>query len=102
MRKVNDLHVRAIQPLIPPAELKQQYPLPDESAELVYESREIIKKIVNREDPRILGIIGPCSIHDTQAALEYAERLAALRAKVKDKIYMIMRVYFEKPRTTIG
>lgn len=102
MRKVNDLHVRAIQPLIPPVELKQRYPLPDDSAELVYESREIIKKIVNREDPRILGIIGPCSIHDTKAALEYAERLAELREKVKDKIYVIMRVYFEKPRTTIG
>ncbi|MFW6208005.1 MAG: 3-deoxy-7-phosphoheptulonate synthase, partial [Spirochaetota bacterium] len=102
MRKVNDLHVQAIQPLIPPVELKQRYPLPDDSAELVYESREIIKKIVNRQDPRILGIIGPCSIHDTKAALEYAERLAELRERVKDKIYIIMRVYFEKPRTTIG
>ncbi len=102
MRKVNDLHIRDIQPLIPPAELKQRYPLPVESAELVYESRETIKKIVNREDPRIIGIVGPCSIHDTKAAFEYAKKLNALRDKVKDKIYIIMRVYFEKPRTTIG
>jgi 3-deoxy-7-phosphoheptulonate synthase len=102
MRKVNDLHIRDIQPLIPPGELKQRYPLPDDSAELVYESRETVKKIVNREDSRILGIIGPCSIHDTKAALEYAQKLAKLREKVKDKIYIIMRVYFEKPRTTIG
>lgn len=102
MRKVNDLHIRDIQPLIPPSKLKQRYPLPVESADLVYESRETIKKIVNREDPRILGIVGPCSIHDTKAAYEYAKKLNTLREKVKDKIYIIMRVYFEKPRTTIG
>src|SRR6056297_406733 len=102
MRKVNDLHIRDIQPLIPSAELKQRYPLPVESAELVYESRETIKKIVNREDPRIIGIVGPCSIHDTKAAFEYAKKLNALREQVKDRIYIIMRVYFEKPRTTIG
>ncbi|HKK64584.1 MAG TPA: 3-deoxy-7-phosphoheptulonate synthase, partial [Clostridia bacterium] len=102
MRKVNDLHIANVQPLIPPIELKQRFPLSDESAELVYESRETVKKIVNREDPRILGIIGPCSIHDTQGALEYAHKLSKLREQVKDRIYIIMRVYFEKPRTTIG
>jgi len=102
MRKVNDLHIDNVQPLIPPIELKQRFPLSDESAELVYESRETVKKIISREDPRILGIIGPCSIHDTQGALEYAHKLNELREQVKDRIYIIMRVYFEKPRTTLG
>jgi 3-deoxy-7-phosphoheptulonate synthase len=102
MRKVNDLHIKDIQPLIAPRVLKDKYPLTETLADQVFEARERIKKIIRREDPRLLGIIGPCSIHDTKAAMEYAERLIGLAEKVKDEIFIVMRVYFEKPRTTIG
>lgn len=102
MRKVNDLHIRDIQPLIAPKVLKDKYPLTEGVADRVYEARETIRKIINREDPRLLGIVGPCSIHDIKAALEYAERLKKLADEVKDEIFIVMRVYFEKPRTTIG
>lgn len=71
-------------------------------AELVYQSREEIKRVIARQDRRLLLIIGPCSIHDPIAALDYAERLARLRKEVSDRLLIIMRVYFEKPRTTIG
>ncbi len=102
MRKIRDLNIRDIVPLIAPSELKRRYPVTDELAEQVYESRETIKRIIRREDKRILGIVGPCSIHDTKGALEYAERLKLLSEKVKDRMYIVMRVYFEKPRTTVG
>jgi 3-deoxy-7-phosphoheptulonate synthase len=101
-RKVNDLHIRDITPLVAPRELKERHPLTEESAELVYSSRETIKRIIRREDPRMLAIVGPCSIHDTRAALDYAERLRAFAEEVKETMYVVMRVYFEKPRTTFG
>lgn len=102
IRKLNNLHIQEIQPLIPPKELKDRYPLSAEMIEQVHESREVIKRIIRREDPRILGIIGPCSIHDPKAAVEYARKLKSLADKIQDQIYVVMRVYFEKPRTTIG
>jgi len=74
----------------------------DELAEQVYQHRETIKKIINRQDPRLLGIVGPCSIHDTKIAIEYARKLKTLADEVSDQIFLVMRVYFEKPRTTIG
>jgi 3-deoxy-7-phosphoheptulonate synthase len=101
-RKVNDLHIREITPLIAPEELKRRYPIGDEAIELVYRSRETIKEIIRGEDPRILAVIGPCSIHDAGAALEYAERLRSLAERVSETMYVVMRVYFEKPRTVLG
>ena len=100
--RVNDLHIQEITPLVAPAELKQSRPLTEESEEVVWSSRETIKRIIRREDPRILAIVGPCSIHDTRAALEYAERLRGLAERVRETMFVVMRVYFEKPRTVRG
>lgn len=72
------------------------------SQRTVLESREIIENIISGNDPRMLAVVGPCSIHDPDAAMEYAERLARFREKVSDTIYVVMRVYFEKPRTKLG
>lgn len=74
----------------------------DASTRTVVESREVINHIIGKKDRRLLAIVGPCSIHDVKAGYEYAERLADLRERIKDRIYVIMRVYFEKPRTTLG
>jgi 3-deoxy-7-phosphoheptulonate synthase len=87
---------------MPPLELKQKLPLSPKAEQTVVKGREIIQRIINKQDQRILAIVGPCSIHDAKAALEYAERLLALQAKVGETLYLVMRVYFEKPRTTVG
>jgi 3-deoxy-7-phosphoheptulonate synthase len=100
--KVFNLNIAKIDPLPTSASLRQEIPISDKSVDLVYNSREEIKKIIKREDPRLLAIVGPCSIHDTNLALDYAKRLAKLREEVKDQIYIVMRVYFEKPRTVMG
>ncbi len=101
-QQINDLHIRSTVPLISPGELKKDYPLSPESADTVIESRELIKDVLNGRDDRILAIVGPCSIHDPESALEYAQKLKKLADQIKDQIYLVMRVYFEKPRTTIG
>ena len=100
--KTYDVRVKDYMSLIPPEELKAQLPISEETARAVVESRHIIEDILARRDHRLLVITGPCSIHDTTAALAYAERLKALSDEVKDTIYLVMRVYFEKPRTTVG
>lgn len=102
MTKTSDLRIRFIDPLISPQELKKKLPLTEGSAATVVESREVIKRILARQDERLLAVVGPCSIHDYKAAIEYARRLQALNERVKERIYILMRVYFEKPRTTIG
>jgi 3-deoxy-7-phosphoheptulonate synthase len=102
MRKIRDLHIRKIVPLIAPVELKNRYAVEPDIAEHVFESREAIKRIIRREDPRLLGIVGPCSIHDTKAAMEYAGKLKELSLRVEEHLFLVMRVYFEKPRTTVG
>jgi len=102
MKKTSDLRILSSSPIISPAQLDADSPISEESNNTVAASREIIGRILRGDDPRMLGIIGPCSIHDEAAALEYAGKLKALRAKVEDKLFLIMRVYFEKPRTTIG
>jgi len=88
--------------LISPVKLKEDLPPAAASAATVVEGREAIKKILSWEDPRLLAVVGPCSIHDYQAALEYAQRLKALKPRLQERIFLLMRVYFEKPRTTIG
>src|SRR5690606_39018985 len=89
-------------PLIPPRELCEKFPMTVAANETVVNGREAVKGILEREDDRLLVVVGPCSIHDEAAALDYAQRLASLAEEVKNELFIIMRVYFEKPRTTIG
>ena len=100
--RVSDLHVAKNIPLPAPALLLEEIPRSDEQAATVARTRQEIGSILFGDDPRFLVIVGPCSIHDTKAGLEYAQRLAALSERLKDKLYIVMRVYFEKPRTTVG
>jgi len=102
MYRTQDLHVREIVRLLTPRELKAQSPTPEAANATVARSRERLVRILRREDPRLLVVIGPCSIHDDKGALDYATRLNALREKYADRMEIVMRVYFEKPRTTIG
>lgn len=102
MAQVTDLHVTQNIPLPAPALLLSEIARTPEQAEFMAQSREIIRNILNGTDPRFLLIVGPCSIHDAKAGLEYAQKLAKLAEEVKDKVYIVMRVYFEKPRTTVG
>ena len=102
MRKIQDVHVLSTQPLIAPRILKDQLPVDEAIVATVVEARETIRRILRGSDRRLLCVVGPCSIHDPAAALDYAERLRKLKDAVGDRIYLMMRVYFEKPRTTIG
>ncbi|HET7238365.1 MAG TPA: 3-deoxy-7-phosphoheptulonate synthase [Terrimicrobiaceae bacterium] len=102
MLRTSNLRVRGLTPIIAPNDLKQVFPLSERGAAEVTRSRGIIVDILNNRDPRLMVVIGPCSIHDPKAALEYAARLAKLSAEIGEQIFCVMRVYFEKPRTTIG
>lgn len=102
MVQTNNLNVLDVTPIIAPAELKQVFPLSLEGANFVNNSRNTIKSILRGEDKRLMVVVGPCSIHDSTMALDYANRLTRLAAELKDQMFIIMRVYFEKPRTTIG
>ncbi len=102
MTTINDLHIKQISPLISPKALKMKIPSTKETDTLVFESRKTISNILSREDKRLLAIVGPCSIHDRKAALEYAEKLKKLSRDVDDQFFIVMRIYFEKPRTTVG
>jgi 3-deoxy-7-phosphoheptulonate synthase len=102
MIKTNNLKITGITPIIAPADLRQVFPLSEKDREFVMKSRERIKDILQRRDRRLMVVVGPCSIHDPEAAVEYAERLAALSHRLSDQLLLIMRVYFEKPRTTVG
>ncbi|MFN7139683.1 MAG: 3-deoxy-7-phosphoheptulonate synthase [Limisphaerales bacterium] len=88
--------------LQPPCQLKAELPMTEAINRTVVESRETVKRILSQQDQRILVVVGPCSIHDVNAALEYADRLNKLRKELSDKLFIVMRVYFEKPRTTVG
>jgi 3-deoxy-7-phosphoheptulonate synthase len=98
----DDVRIRAIKELSPPSHLVREFPLREPAAELVYETRQAIHRILHGMDDRLLVVVGPCSIHDPRAALEYARRLAGERERLRDRIEIVMRVYFEKPRTTVG
>ena len=99
---VVDLNIRSIDVLITPEELKRELPLSTAARATVVEGRQIIRNILDGKDHRLFLVIGPCSIHDIKAAHDYAQRLKALAAQVSDTLYLVMRVYFEKPRTTVG
>jgi 3-deoxy-7-phosphoheptulonate synthase len=102
MFRTQDLHVKEIVRLLTPRELKAQLLTTDAANATIARSRERVIRILRREDPRLLVVIGPCSIHDEKSALEYAIRLNDLRKEVAGQMEIVMRVYFEKPRTTIG
>jgi 3-deoxy-7-phosphoheptulonate synthase len=98
----DNLNIASNEALMTPAALKAELPLAGAALESVTLARNTIFSILDRKDPRLFVVVGPCSIHDTDAALDYAQRLSRLAEKVKDTIYIVMRVYFEKPRTSIG
>lgn len=98
----SDLNVAQIRELPTPVQLRSELPISDEQRLAVTNAREAINQIIFGTDKRLLFVVGPCSIHDMKAGREYAERLAKLAEKVRDRILIVMRVYFEKPRTTVG
>jgi len=100
--KTSDLHVESIRPLLPPAILLEELPLGEAESLLVGRTREEIIEVLAGGDDRLIAIVGPCSIHDPGAALEYARRLKAQADALSDDLLVVMRVYFEKPRTTVG
>ena len=100
--RIKNLNVASISPLDPPSEYLAEIPISKEVEELVFQSRQEVADIVAGRDERLLVITGPCSIHDEEAGREYAERLAELTAEVSENVMVVMRVYFEKPRTTVG
>ena len=91
-----------LSPVIAPKELAAMYPISKSTVNFIHESRIAIENILTRNDQRLLVVVGPCSIHDTKAAYEYAERLAKLQLEVSDNLLIVMRVYFDKPRTSVG
>ncbi len=97
-----DVRVRGTERLVSPAELIAELPMTSEVEESVLEGRRQVERILDGEDDRLMAIVGPCSIHDTRAALEYAGRLKDLADRLGDRLLVVMRVYFEKPRTTVG
>lgn len=98
----DDVRIESIKELLPPVALLERFPITEKASETVYAGRRAIHNILNGDDKRLLVIIGPCSIHDPVAAKEYGQRLLAMREKYKDSLEIVMRVYFEKPRTRVG
>ena len=98
----DNLNIASNEALITPEQLKSELPLVGDSLDAVVAARQTIFDILDRKDPRLFVVVGPCSIHDTDAALDYARKLKGLADKVADTLYIVMRVYFEKPRTSIG
>jgi len=101
-REVHNINVAGQEVLSSPAELKTVLPLGDDALATVTRSREVIRDILDGKDPRLFVVVGPCSIHDPEAALDYARRLKVLADEVDDTLFIVMRAYFEKPRTTVG
>ena len=99
---LTNLRVREVKPLISPAKLRQEIPLGIQAEKTVRKSREEVEAVLEGQDSRALIILGPCSIHERDAALEYAGHIARMRQELGDKLCLVMRVYFEKPRTTVG
>ena len=102
LEKTSDLHVVETRPLIPPSRLHNDIPLDHNSATTVSKTRRSIQNILHNNGPKLLVIVGPCSIHDLEAAKEYSKYIQNFREIYKDKLEIVMRVYFEKPRTTVG
>ena len=99
---IDDTRIREIMELAPPAHLLREFPASDSAASTTYEARLAIHRVLHGADDRLLVVVGPCSIHDYDAAIDYATRLSALRRELAADLVVVMRVYFEKPRTTVG
>lgn len=102
MPRTDDLRIRELKELIPPSHLIREFPCSDRVAETTAKCRTALHRILHGEDDRVMVVIGPCSIHDPKAAMEYARRLIAERERLQGELEIVMRVYFEKPRTTVG
>jgi len=102
MYRTNNLNIKSITEVIAPSELKQVFPLSEQSAAFVTKARNDVRSILHNRDQRLMIVVGPCSIHDPVAALDYARRLSKLSRELDDQLLIVMRVYFEKPRTTVG
>lgn len=102
MHIVENLNINETKAIITPNEFKKQYPLNEKAQDFIYDSRQVIENILSGQDKRQFIVVGPCSIHDYNIAIEYAKKLKVLAEEVKDKFFIVMRVYFEKPRTTVG
>ncbi len=98
----DDVRIRGIKELSPPSHLAREFPCTDKASETTFRAREAIHRILHSMDDRLLVVVGPCSIHDYDAAIDYAKRLAALKVALRADLELVMRVYFEKPRTTVG
>ena len=101
-RPTEDIRVESLVPIVAPEDLKRVFPAPAGSYELVQRARAGLVEAINGRSERLVAIVGPCSIHDPVAALDYARRLADLTGRVEDRLLVVMRMYFEKPRTTVG
>jgi len=99
---IDDTRIRGITELAPPSHLLREFPASERAAATTFEARQAIHRVLHGADDRLEVVVGPCSIHDYDAAIEYAQRLTALRAKLAGELIVVMRVYFEKPRTTVG
>src|SRR5690349_19894951 len=97
-----DINVAASDLLSTPEDIMRDLPMPAAAEEFVFRSRHAVRRILDNEDPRVFVVVGPCSIHDPVAARDYAQRLRALAQRVERTLLLVMRVYFEKPRTTVG
>ena len=100
--RIDDTRIGAVRPLITPALLEEKLPVPDAAQALVENSRNAISKVLHGQDDRLIVVVGPCSIHDHEQAMDYARQLKAQADALKDDLLVVMRVYFEKPRTTVG
>lgn len=102
MHQTDNLNVHRIEKLAPPSEIKREFPISEAAQDFVFESRQHVQNILAGEEERLIAVVGPCSIHNVDMALEYASRLKKLADHVSDTMFVVMRVYFEKPRTTVG
>jgi 3-deoxy-7-phosphoheptulonate synthase len=102
MYNTDDLRIREIRELSPPDDIRKEFPLTENAAQVTYETRRAVHRVLHGADDRLLVIVGPCSIHDPKAALEYASQLKSQKDRFADDLVVVMRVYFEKPRTTVG
>jgi 3-deoxy-7-phosphoheptulonate synthase len=102
MYRTNNLNIKGFTEVVAPAQLKQVFPQSEEASEFVAKSRQQIVDVLDNRDKRLMVLVGPCSIHDPECALDYARRLAKINREVRDQLLLVMRVYFEKPRTTVG
>ncbi|MGD2116736.1 MAG: 3-deoxy-7-phosphoheptulonate synthase AroG [Chromatiales bacterium] len=100
--QTDDLRIKSINEVVPPTAIHAMHPLSESAAKTVHDARQAIHRILSREDDRLLVVIGPCSVHDPEAAIEYAKKLKVVADRLKDDLLIVMRVYFEKPRTTVG